>query len=672
MRVIESASSGESYYSIVGAVRRSGVYRDEERSISLGRLVRAAGGTTELASSHLLVVKNGGRPVRIFAREPEQAQDLLFAGDTVIVVPDTTASRSGANVSRPKTVPVACIGLADRPVVLPLAPDIRTREELITRLQQPRSLANHVRLLDPHGRASTNQLVSGTVLVFDGRYVDRTALASTEAFPPAVPLNEPASGTRPAVESETKSPAEPHPNVTRHHGDRESSNTTSTAPPAAPRTLVAPGIAASTALTRNDAPPDEQPPTVEELFEEQTSDRSSSKRQTGLPDEAPVPPESQREARSFRSEPAADEEPPALTDADTSPADAETTSIGPPDNDPGLTVEDAATLPATRRTGSSNLLVLGAILLLIAAGAGISVLWARRYPEIDEEPGQAGREEKSDDEHPITAGDETANPADSLDDEPAAASPASVPTDTSESPMGDHSEESGDETVPASRPVSATAEAGVPSRLINLLDQSLPIIEESPSLPENLVLHGEAVGHRRIILHEAHPALMGMHFHKTAAPDPQVVASADGASESAAGGGFGATAPGFFERQSGSSRPTPHGAAGESLRVNRVPEEALRQQLRAVFATGRPRPETEPSPGETTTSASPSGAPAASDTSRTDVSVDQRELDEYDRVLPEEESSKNSNQDDAHASPASQETGALDRALQRLAGEKRS
>lgn len=641
MKVVETIGDDTSYFSIVGAVQRSGVYTAQEPSISIGRLVRAAGGTSDAAGPHILVVKNGGRPVRLFARDPAQSEDILFSRDVVIVVPSSENVRTGGDEPQSQTVPVACLGLTARPVVLPLAREIRTKEELVGRLQQPASLTRHVQVIDPHGRTATNQLVAGTVLVFDSRFVDRTPLASTEAFPPAVPLVE--SSTPDAdrsVQPDIHTPAPHHAAVTRRPDRHDESGSRNDAGRTPPRTLHAPSMVPPL-TAENDDTGSEVPVPVNAFFQPTTGPAPSEQDPEQEGDRSAEPPAqsgSRNDEKSPRREAALSRE------TETEAADGEgAASFDGGDHAQAATGDASAPLPAAARTGSSNLLVLGAIGLLIATGAGVSVLWSLNGNGDEKASNEEGSVQDeadsmslSDSQNPTASGIDTVDPSDSTCNAPSADSTRVIPDEGIPCPDPDHRETGQDETPAAPAPAPVTIGAVVPGRLAELLNPSLPVIEEPASLPENLVLHGEAVGHRRIILHEAHPALTGMHFRKPVAQDSEMAAVLNVASGS---------------------------PEGPCVEINRVSEQVLRQQLRAVFASGgaqqRRGPETVGTPG----------AAQETGTSPTAGSVrPESPGSQYDCVLPEDEA-HTSHEGEQGVSPASHDAGALDRALQRLARE---
>ncbi len=189
MSVIEvtSQTSGANHFTVVGAVHRSGVFTSQKQKIQLKDLIEAAGGLTDSARSSIRVIRGGQDRYRLLNNPENPAQQNVHAGDVIVVLPK--AGVQSIHENNP-VVPVACIGLARRPVVLPLSPDIRTVDDLIAKLRQPFQLRSTIRIMDPFGRTGTVKLAPGSVLFFDAATVDRTPFSSPETFPPTAPLTK--------------------------------------------------------------------------------------------------------------------------------------------------------------------------------------------------------------------------------------------------------------------------------------------------------------------------------------------------------------------------------------------------------------------------------------------------------------------------------------------------
>lgn len=187
MRVMEVTPqpAAEKYFTILGDIPRSGVYTDRQDRITLQALVEAAGGIPHSQRPFIRVIRGGEDRFRItYVRETAEQQSL-FAGDVVVVQPKPGMATIG---ERLPVIPIACLGLDQRPVVLPLSPEIRSVHDLLKQLMQEPQLARSLRILDPYARHQTAELVPGTVVIFQSSAVNRASLANIEAFPPAVAL----------------------------------------------------------------------------------------------------------------------------------------------------------------------------------------------------------------------------------------------------------------------------------------------------------------------------------------------------------------------------------------------------------------------------------------------------------------------------------------------------
>ena len=164
MRVIEPAKleNQQSYFTVVGAVARSGVFTSQERTIALGQLIAAAGGLNESARPTLQVIRGGKKGLQFLYDATRPDQHAVLAGDIVIVLPSLGQSTTRTPIP---VIPVACIGLINRPVVLPLDPSIRTTDILLAELMQPADLRDQIRLLNPLSPFATTKLVPGCVVL---------------------------------------------------------------------------------------------------------------------------------------------------------------------------------------------------------------------------------------------------------------------------------------------------------------------------------------------------------------------------------------------------------------------------------------------------------------------------------------------------------------------------
>ncbi len=183
MGVIDSQRpAGATYhYTIIGAVARSGAFHSNESSVSLEQLLNAAGGLSPNASPTLKVLRNQQIRFQILfdPRQPDPA-NRLQPGDVVIVT---------ATGGVPSTIPVACLGLLDRPVVLPLDPTIQTVNELTHRLLQSPEAARMAAVVSPQGDIQ-GRLTPGTVVIFSPGSIDRYPLMQPGALPESLELKK--------------------------------------------------------------------------------------------------------------------------------------------------------------------------------------------------------------------------------------------------------------------------------------------------------------------------------------------------------------------------------------------------------------------------------------------------------------------------------------------------
>jgi len=213
MRVVESPSrtnvaavSAPFAYSVVGAVDRPGVYTTTQPSLSIRQLVDSAGGLTAQAQTTLRVVRNNDVRFQVqYLVNGRGADEMLLPGD-ILVVPLQSPMET-ANAHPDAMMPVACLGLLDRPVVLPLDLSITTVQELTRRLGQHPQLAQTAHVIEPVRGRSPTELASGSVIIFESRLVDRLPLTSQPGFLPApIPLD----GIRTSASPEPVLPTQEH------------------------------------------------------------------------------------------------------------------------------------------------------------------------------------------------------------------------------------------------------------------------------------------------------------------------------------------------------------------------------------------------------------------------------------------------------------------------------
>lgn len=197
------------YVAVLGAVRTPGVFRID-RSLTLPEAIEIAGGPMADATGTVRIVR-GGRLLSAFYQPGNSAPSSdpmgnLLGGDVVILRPqsgirsahfETTASADRfpsmvQPASRPQLVHVACIGLINRPIVLPLlAEDANQRTLLVDILRLPdgKLPAGAVRVLSSTGQAASDDtLADGSVLLFDPTLIDVRRLRPIEPFPAAIDI----------------------------------------------------------------------------------------------------------------------------------------------------------------------------------------------------------------------------------------------------------------------------------------------------------------------------------------------------------------------------------------------------------------------------------------------------------------------------------------------------
>ena len=246
-----ASPSTQIHVAVVGAVRNPAVYRTK-RPLTFVELIDAAGGPDADASSSVQIVRQGRIDRLIYDPRTPVAQNYgpLLDGDVIILRPQpgvrnamyqtTTAGddagRRAAGVQhamRPRLSYVACLGLLDRPVVLPLNPDEATLPILLSqmlRLSGPpaagvRVVANAAQL------PVDGVLANGTVIEFDRRVIGPRDLQPIQEYPAA---REVEAATPTAPTSEQKPPLDTPPSVPKTSRSTGSPGEMSSTPPMAP------------------------------------------------------------------------------------------------------------------------------------------------------------------------------------------------------------------------------------------------------------------------------------------------------------------------------------------------------------------------------------------------------------------------------------------------------
>lgn len=509
MRVMETVVPVETTatYTVVGAVMQSGAYTTTERSLPIGRLIDAAGGLIPQASPTLRIIRN--REVRFqiqYSPTGPGANDLLLPGDLVVV-----PVRMGEQISEPRvdtTVPVACLGLLDRPVVLPLNPSITTVQDLARRLGQSPEAARTAYVIDPVRGGNPAQLTVGSVVVFDSRRIDRLPFQQTGFLRAAFDLHQQRTSAFPGVMPADAHlpPAVPPAQVVQQasgdmilppHSQTAAEPSLTLPAPQFPEAMseskrfaTSQGPVLSNEPVREFAQPVKNPEVASppvlppdlaqaiELFaprREASSVPPLSRSSMGSTVETP-------EASVHEDQSAVVTASARITSTASLPAASPpATLIHPtPAGKPVSSLKPAAGSPRLR-TGHimGYLAVCGATISILI---GLSLLFSVVFGPVSSICSQ-----------PVTSS------ATCLSD---AASAVSV--------------------VEPSRPCTEIASAmSIPrceksseTRVKELLQRTLPVVEEEIQVPSQWPLHGKVVGDRRLILNAAHPEITGPHFTK--------------------------------------------------------------------------------------------------------------------------------------------------------------
>lgn len=442
----------EGVISIVGAVRAPDVFTTEKTRIALNELLKAAGGFAEGASTTIRIFRNGS--IRYQLKYDAQQPVLLERGDIVVVVPMRDRS-----LKQDDLVPVICLGLVARPVCLLLEQDITTVNILTQRLLQKDEVAQAAQVFDPYGLSRQRFLLPGAIVVFDPATVDQQQLRLTQQFPPVRPLDP----------SEKKPASAPKAKEVTFDGLRSWPVTVQPS-----QTVQATPISASPQQTQSslnlpDASAAKQPqPTALDI----PSPLFSSEN-TVIVEPTPAPAmrsNSQGVAAPQLPPPTLHRAEPASWEIDGKPSVTASTDPEPSLADPIVTAQiassdattDTETAPAppvqkpvTKRAESTSR-SWGYVALTLGGLAVLCLIASVMWSQLDRESVAEFRV-----------------------------------------------------------PRKEQAESGE-DQASNKLDPSAAIIEEQILIPHQTALHGIAIGHRRIMVHERHKELAGPHFGERA------------------------------------------------------------------------------------------------------------------------------------------------------------
>ncbi|WP_437228559.1 hypothetical protein SH661x_000967 [Planctomicrobium sp. SH661] len=481
MRVIENSApvEGPLTYTVVGAVLRSGVYASNERSIPLGRLIEFAGGLNPQASSTLRIVRN--RDVRFqiqYTPNGPGSNDMLLPGDIVVVPIHPSAVIN--NDAPDAIMPVACLGLLNRPVVLPLNPAINTVEELARRLGQYPELVRTAQVISPARATQPVQLSSGSVIVFDSRIVDKLPLEQPGFLPELIDLDQSRTSAFPGIMPADVDlpPAVPGAQVVQQvSGD-----------------LIAPPSLEFTSAVPMALPyaPSDNLPVRDSATPATVLDFPVSQASGQIP---PMPADLAHAIQLFAPS-QSDEKPSVIQtrsaevtvetiDIEPTPASSASAEATPPrEISPRSTAEvtgpltSRSILKASSEAGQSNPIRQATrsntlIRYVLYCGAAISiVIGLGLLLSVAIGPLEFVR-------------------------------PAETPTRAVDSTPAPQAVAQPEQTRP-------TVRQGVEG----LLKREIPVVEEEVRVPSDWPLHGKVVGHRRIILNSAHVEMNGPHFAK--------------------------------------------------------------------------------------------------------------------------------------------------------------
>lgn len=187
---------------VMGQVAKPGVYEQMEKTPTLRQVLQRAGGLTTRAAGLVRIVRSGRVAQQVFLgtelNVAQSRETLLQSGDIIVADEQQQASRArivrrGANADSVVTVvdsqpvPVALIGILDRPVILPVPQANARLIDVLAFLRQSPELAERVKQLavsparSQQVRLANGDFVGPTVLVFPRNLVSVDALP---ALPP--------------------------------------------------------------------------------------------------------------------------------------------------------------------------------------------------------------------------------------------------------------------------------------------------------------------------------------------------------------------------------------------------------------------------------------------------------------------------------------------------------
>lgn len=530
------------FFTIVGEVAEPGVYRADRPSIEATELVAGAGGLTPGASPLLRIVRNQRSVTQAWLPSEGSAnRERVSAGEIVVVTkaaktpsapPIGTLNQAEGVIPSPnRTVPVCCIGLAERPVVLPLSPEIQTVDELCRRLLQNATFAQAARVLDPQGKPGTRELVSGSVVYFDQSLLNRETLSQTQAFPGVLELKAPKEAFPTEATKDLSSPGQMFPEVAIP--DLPTERPLPTTSVAVPTPTPAPVIPRMLPNTRDPGPLEGASASLESAAASTAAPRTPDLPIGATIEVAPrlTPPVTPYPSPGVASKAVGTD--PVGTPGAIAPQGitGESESAETSSGEPSLFRRSSSAVKEPAESGVESPRPLSSLFASDRNGsnAEASLSEILTASPVSQDQIQALKDDVHSERAVTRAADEESSvQAGSLWSWPLILGVllgplAVIGTGLAIASVQRQSSVSGNSANPFDIPPAAShaemATLASPETPIGqLIHRSLPIVEEPARIQSAWPLHGRVVGHRRIMIHEAHEAVPRPHFVQESAP----------------------------------------------------------------------------------------------------------------------------------------------------------
>lgn len=204
------------HFGIIGEVSQPGAY-SASSDTTLQALISAAGGLSPSASPAVRVIRSDRSGYSLFYTPG--GHDLLNPGDFVLVDPSRTQPVAARNPNgQAAGVWIGLVGIAPRPVVVPMEPGWAQLATILQALNQSPQLAQSARMIFPHrgGTAPDRHgpLPSGTIIALPASQVVQANLPEFPAVRPIADTQPPAgspfvvtAGTAPPQEADYTPPS---------------------------------------------------------------------------------------------------------------------------------------------------------------------------------------------------------------------------------------------------------------------------------------------------------------------------------------------------------------------------------------------------------------------------------------------------------------------------------